>query len=162
MNERFGGLSLGALFNVDSSTPYGAVGTINPSSYVTGVNYVTPVTQAQYYFTARDAYRLETSTRTDFAATYDYRFGGPHRVAMFVKAEVLNLFDQSALVNPFFVDQSVLTASNSPTRFQRFNPFTETPVQGTHWDVGPNFGKALSRFAYQAPRQLRVAVGVRF
>ena len=162
MDERFGGVSLGALFNIDSSTPYGAVGTIDPSGYVTGQSYVTPLTQARYYFTARDEYRTDASTRTDVAVTYDYRFGGPRRVAMFVKADVVNLFDQSALVNPFFVDQSVLTASNSPTRFQRFNPFTETPVQGTHWDVGPNFGKAVNRFAYQLPRQLRVAVGVRF
>jgi outer membrane receptor for ferrienterochelin and colicin len=162
MNERFGGVSLGALFNVDSSTPYGAVGIIDPSPYVTGVNYVTPVTQAQYYFAARDEYRTEASTRTDLAVTYDYRFGGPRRVALFVKADVVNLFDQAALVNPFFVDQTVLTASNAPTRFQRFNPFLDTPVQGTNWEFGPNFGKAVNRFAYQPPRQVRVAVGVRF
>jgi len=56
----------------------------------------------------------------------------------------------------------VLTASNAPTRFQRFNPFLDTPVQGTNWDFGPNFGKAVNRFAYQPPRQVRVAVGVRF
>jgi hypothetical protein len=65
-------------------------------------------------------------------------------------------------VNPFFVDQTVLTASNAPTRFQRFDPFAATPVQGTNWDFGPNFGKAINRFAYQMPRTLRFAVGVRF
>jgi hypothetical protein len=162
MHERFGGVSVGAMFSVDSSTPYGAVGLINPAPYQSGLPYVTPPTEAQYYFTARDAFRAEASTRTDLAVTYDYRFGGPRRVALFVKAEVLNLFDQSRVVNPYLVDQTILTASNAPTRFQRFNPFTDTPVQGTHWDVGPNFGKPLSRFAYQPPRQARVAVGVRF
>ena len=162
MHERFGGVSLGAIFNVDSSTPYGAVGIIDPSSYRTGLGYITPPTQAQYYFTARDEFRTQASTRTDLAATYDYRFGGPRRVALFVKAEVMNVFDQSRLVNPFFVDQTVLTATNAPTRFQRFNPFTETPIQGTHWDLGPNFGKATNRFAYQLPRQARIAFGVRF
>ena len=162
MHERFGGVSVGAIFHVDSSTPYGAGGVIDPSSYRTGLSYVTPLTQAPYYFTARDEFRTDASTRTDLAVTYDYRFGGARRVALFVKAEVMNLFDQSGLVNSFLVDQTVLTASNAPTRFQRFNPFTETPVQGTHWDLGPNFGKAVSRFAYQPPRQARIAFGVRF
>jgi outer membrane receptor protein involved in Fe transport len=162
MNERFGGVSVGAIFSVDSSTPYGAVGLVNPAPYQTGVSYVTPPTEAQYYFTSRDAFHADAATRTDLAVTYDYRFGGARRVALFVKAEVMNLFDQSAVVNSYLVDQTILTASNAPTRFQRFNPFTETPVQGTHWDFGPNFGNPVSRFAYQLPRQARVAVGVRF
>jgi hypothetical protein len=75
---------------------------------------------------------------------------------------VLNAFDQSKLVNPFFVDQQVLTASNNAALFQRFNPFTATPVEGTHWAYGPNFGTATNRFAYQAPRTFRFALGVRF
>ena len=160
--ERFGGVTLGALFSVDSGTPYGAVGMIDPSSYRTGLNYVTPVTAAQYYFTARDEFRTPTSTRTDLAITYEYRFGGPRRISLFAKGEVTNVFDQSKLVNAFLLDQSVLTASNAPTRFQRFDPFTQTPVQGTHWDFGPRFGQAASRFAYQPPRAVRFALGVRF
>jgi outer membrane receptor protein involved in Fe transport len=160
--EGFGGLYVGALFNVDSGAPYGAVGVIDPTAYRTGLGYVTPPTQVQYYFTDRAAFRTEASTRTDLAINYDYRFGGVRRVTVFVKGEVLNVFDQSKLVNPFFIDQTVLTASNAPTRFQRFDPFTATPVQGTNWDFGPNFGNATNRFAYQLPRTLRFAVGVRF
>ncbi len=72
------------------------------------------------------------------------------------------MFDQSKVVNPFFVDQQVLTASNNATRFQRFNPFTETPVEGTHWAFGPNFGTPNNRFAYQTPRTVRFALGLRF
>jgi hypothetical protein len=162
VDPRFGGLTLGVLFSVDSSTPYGAAGIVDPSPYRPGLGYVTPPTQAQYFFTARDAFRGEASTRTDLAVTYDYRFGAGRRTALFVKAEVMNVFDQSKLVNPFFLDQSVLTASNAPTRFVRFNPFTEAPLRGTHWDFGPNFGRPVSRFAYQPPRQVRLAVGVRF
>ena len=160
--ERFGGVTLGALVSIDSGTPYGAVGVIDPSPYRTGLSYVTPVTAAQYFFTARDEFHTEASTRTDLAVTYEYRFGGPRRVSLFAKGEVTNVFDQSKLVNAFLVDQSILTASNAPTRFQRFDPFTDTPVQGTHWDFGPQFGRAASRFAYQPPRAVRFALGVRF
>jgi hypothetical protein len=162
MNERFGAVNLGALFSADSGLPYGAAGPIDPSVFTTNPGYVTPLTEAAYYFTARDAFRSQTSTRTDLAVNYDYRFGGVRRVTLFVKAEVLNLFDQSKLVNPFFIDQTVLTASNNAARYQRFNPFTDTPIQGTHWDLGPRFGQATNRFAYQLPRQFRFALGVRF
>jgi hypothetical protein len=31
-----------------------------------------------------------------------------------------------------------------------------------NWDYGPNFGKALSRFAYTTPRTIRITFGVRF
>jgi hypothetical protein len=155
-------MNLGFLFNVDSGIPYGGAGTIDPSRYVSGTPYVTPLTQAAYFFTARDAFHTQTSTRTDLSMNYDFRFPGVGNLGAFVKADVLNVFDQSKLVNPFFIDQQVLTASNNATMFQRFNPFTETPVEGTHWAFGQNFGQATNRFAYQAPRSFRFALGLRF
>ena len=45
---------------------------------------------------------------------------------------------------------------------QTFNPFTTTPVEGVNWATGPNFGKALNRFAYTTPRTFRITFGVRF
>lgn len=162
MSERFGALNLGVLFNVDSGVPYGGFGQIDPSPYVVNPGYVTPLTQASYYFTDRDAFHTEASTRTDLSINYDFRIGLVRNLGLFLKADVLNVFDQAKLVNPFFVDQQVLTATNNAARFARFNPFTETPVQGVHWDFGPNFGKASNRFAYQLPRTFRFAVGVRF
>jgi len=52
--------------------------------------------------------------------------------------------------------------ASAGARYQTFNPFTTTPVQGTNWDLGPNFGKALNRQAYTSPRQMRLTFGVRF
>ena len=54
------------------------------------------------------------------------------------------------------------------TRFAAFNPFTQTPVQGSpggagvNYALGPNFGKAIAPQAYQLPRTFRFSVGVRF
>jgi hypothetical protein len=31
-----------------------------------------------------------------------------------------------------------------------------------NWDYGPNFGKALNRFAFTSPRTFRVSFGARF
>jgi hypothetical protein len=44
----------------------------------------------------------------------------------------------------------------------RFNPFTETPVQGVNWNYNPNFGTPLNRFAFTTPRMFRMSFGVRF
>jgi outer membrane protein TolC len=60
------------------------------------------------------------------------------------------------------IDQSVLTASTNASQFTAFNPFASTPVEGTNWALGPNFGTALNRFAYTTPRQVRVGFGIRF
>jgi hypothetical protein len=52
--------------------------------------------------------------------------------------------------------------SHAALGFQRFNPLTETPVEGVHWAKSPTFGKALNRFAYTIPRTARITFGVRF
>jgi len=93
---------------------------------------------------------------------------------------VINLFDQFQLcacggtafgtgssgnaggVNIQRIDTAVLTPVTTPARFAAFNPFTTTPVQGVNWDYGPNFGRAISRFAYTTPRSYRISFGVRF
>ena len=54
-------------------------------------------------------------------------------------------------------------AAPCPARgLQRFNPFTEAPVEGTHFLKGPNFGKAARESDFQTPRTYRVSVGLRF
>jgi hypothetical protein len=58
----------------------------------------------------------------------------------------------------------VYNASNqNPERtMQAFNPFTTEPVEGVHYQLGPNFGKPISSSAYQTPRDWYVGVGFRF
>ena len=125
-------------------------------------------------FTPRDAYRTEGQVRTDFAANYAHRVTGAGNLQVFGQLQVLNVFNQFQLcgcggtvfvnggtVTQTRIDQTVLTASNSGN-YQRFNPFTTTPVQGTNWALGPTFGQALNRFAYTSPRQIRVSFGIRF
>jgi len=60
------------------------------------------------------------------------------------------------------IDQTVRTPVTNGSQYQPFNPFTTTPVRGVNWEYGPNFGKALSRFAYTTPRTIRMTFGVRF
>lgn len=60
---------------INSGSPYGALGAIDMRSYVTKPGYATAQggSTLNYYFTARDAYRLPWNFRTDLANNYSYR-----------------------------------------------------------------------------------------
>jgi hypothetical protein len=173
------GLTVSALQDLATGVPYGAVSTsgVNAAAYVTNPGYLTPPTgpQTTYYFTARDAYRTEGTTRTDIAVNYSRRVSRAHNVELFGQVQVLNIFNQFKLcgcgatvfsnggaVRADRLNQTVLTPVTAPTKYQTFNPFTTTPVQGVNWDLGSAFGQALNQFAYTSPRTLRLSFGVRF
>ena len=157
-----GDLTIGVIQSFNSATPYNDAGTIAITPYVpAGLGYRGAPASVTYFFNGRDSYRAENSSSTDVAATFNYHLPGGHAQA-FIKADVVNLFNQSAIVNPFYINQGVLTNVTTPAQYAAFNPFTTAPVQGVHWELGPTFGQAQNRFAYQTPRTYRFAVGLRF
>jgi outer membrane receptor protein involved in Fe transport len=180
---RLAGLTLSVLQTLESGVPYGAVNSsgVDPRPYVTNPGYLIPPggTQTTYYFTARDAFRTEGQVRTDFAANYAYRIPRAGGVELFGQLQIINVFNQSQLcacggtafatgsaasaggINVQRIDTTVLTPATT-TAMQPFNPFTTMPVQGVNWEYGPNFGRAISRFAYTTPQSLRLSLGVRF
>jgi outer membrane receptor for ferrienterochelin and colicin len=180
------GLTLSVLQALESGVPYGAVNTngVDPRPYVTnpGNAYLTPPasTTTTYFFGPRDEFLTEGQKRTDFAANYIHQVPGAGRMQLFAQLQVLNLFNQFQLcacgstvfgtgsaanaggVNVQRIDTTVLTPGTTASRFASFDPFTTTPVRGVNWDYGPNFGTAVSRFAYTTPRTVRMSFGVRF
>jgi hypothetical protein len=182
MAERAGTLDFGLLFGAASGVPYGlnanpgvAAGQIDPRPYVVNPGYESALgssTTIDYFFFPRDRYKTEAQYRTDFSINYGYKFLGTAEV--FFHGEVLNVFNQFQLCGcggTVFnngggsdirtIGNAVLTASNTAT-LQRFDPFTQTPVEGTNYRLNTNFGQATSRFAYTSPRTFRFNVGVRF
>jgi hypothetical protein len=166
-----GSLSLGLVQHLESGTPYGAVGSIDTSAYVTDPGYVLPpVAAVPYYFTPRDEFRTEAMFRTDVSVTFNRRVGSARRVALFAQAQVLNVFNQFQVFNRTGgqINTTVRTAvtdprpTDDPARMQPFNPFTETPVEGVHWERGPLFGQPTAAGAYTLPRDFRFSVGFRF
>ena len=159
--SRAGDLTVGLVQSFNSGTPYGELGNITIRPYVpANLGYRGAPASIPYFFTARDAYRADASSSTDIAVTLNHQLFGHTRA--FFKADVLNLFDESAIVNPFFINTGVLTNVTTPAGFAAFNPFSETPVRGVNWNVASTFGQPQSRFAYQVPRTFRMSVGVRF
>jgi hypothetical protein len=153
---RWGSLAAALLQSYDSGVPYDEVGFIDPSGFVQNPGYVEPPNTVAYFFTRPAAYRTDDITRTDLALTVTFR---PFRnLELFVRPNVLNVFDEKGVVA---VDVTVLTARNSP-QFRQFDPFTETPVRGAHYESASTFGRPTSGADYQLPRTFRVSAGVRF
>ncbi|MGH9722672.1 MAG: hypothetical protein ACRD8O_20885 [Bryobacteraceae bacterium] len=158
-----GGLTLSLLETLESGVPYGGGGrdvlsqTANTSGVdarpcVTNPGYLSPPVgnRTSYYYTPRDAFRMKAQIRTDFAANYVYRLPGGRGVELFGQVQMINLFNQFQL------------CACGATAFGTGSPFTTTSVQGVNWDYGPNFGRAINRFAYTTPQSVRLSVGVRF
>src|SRR5919108_1960802 len=114
---------LGVIQQVQSGTPYGAVGTVRTVDLVPNPGYVTPPDTVVYYFTDRDAFRTETMYRPDLAVNYNYRLPGLTRGELFAQFQLLNVFNNFQLFNirTNAINTTVLTAVDEPERFQPFN-----------------------------------------
>jgi Carboxypeptidase regulatory-like domain/TonB dependent receptor len=177
--DSMGAIDIGVLQTLESGVPYGAVGPIDTTPYVTGVSYLNPSGNRadgawDYYFTARDAFRTEANYRTDLSANYSYRIPGANTLDLFFRAELINVFNQFQLCgcgNTVFanggttdlrkINQGILTPANSAT-VQAFNPFTQTPVEGVNWAKRSNFGTQVDQFSWTTPRTFRFSFGARF
>lgn len=175
----FGRMNLSLLERYHSALSYSAAATIDvragaangPANGITNPGYETPPSSVTYFFSDRGAFRVDDITSTDLGINFYFKaFRGSE---IFVEGDVLNLFSEQGIEDPDFVNSTVLTRrnntsaarclkTNSTVRCDAFNPFTETPVEGVHWQKGPIFGQPTSNLAYQTPRTYRVSFGVRF
>jgi outer membrane receptor protein involved in Fe transport len=156
-SDRLGNLSASFVQTFRSGGTYSAVGGVDPRPYVANPGYATPPNNLSYFFIT-DGFKTDDVTSTDLALSYSKFFGvGNRRVELFLQPQVLNVWNEQAETGH---NTTILTATNSAA-FQRFNPFTETPVQGVHWDFGPDFGTPTSFLQHQTPRTFRFSVGIR-
>ncbi|HVR41433.1 MAG TPA: hypothetical protein VMU84_20220, partial [Thermoanaerobaculia bacterium] len=179
-----GTFNISILHRFDSGTPYSAIGTIDTraraacTGCVANPGYETPPTNVNYYFSDRGAFRWDDIHSTDLGVTYELPIS---RFRLFAQAKMVNAFNNQGVING---DTTVLTArqaaciqstgADSGKRCAVFNPFTQTPVQGVHWQLGPNFGKPQTPTAngglnliapnghFQLPRTYLFSFGARF
>lgn len=152
-------LNVSLLQNFFGSQPLAVAGSVDSRPFVTNPGYAIPVTNVTYFFSPRGSIRSDSVTRTDLALNYGFRwnlFG--RQVEVFVQPEVINVFNRDAVIDP---DDTIVDATNDSS-FDTFNPFTETPVQGVHWDFDDDYGEATDEDDFQTPRTYRFSVGFRF
>jgi outer membrane receptor for ferrienterochelin and colicin len=148
-------LSVSLLQNYWSGTPYDATGAVDP--FPNGgddFGYVGPPNTVTYYFSGKGEYNWDDITRTDIAVNYSF-FIGP--VELYIQPEVLNVLNEDGAVGG---NTSMFTHDNSD--LATFDPFTETPVEGVHYEYGDGFGDQLLENHYQLPRTFRLSLGIRF
>jgi outer membrane receptor protein involved in Fe transport len=149
-------LSVSLLQRYNSGQPYGAQGFVDSSLSVSNPGYLLPPDRVDYWFTERDAFETPDVSATDIALNYSIRFARDFE--LFVQPEIVNIFNEGAAL---LVNKTVRDAT-SAAGFTAFDPFAETPVEGVHWELGPNFGSARNASDLQQPRTFRVSVGLRF
>ena len=162
--KAMGNFNLGLIQGYDTGSPYGAVGTVRASNYVTNPGYQQRPATSTYYYTARDAFRTDDIKRTDLSLTWTLRLF--NTLELFVQPQVLNVTNNQGAIT---VNQTIQTL-NTTTGYLHFNPFTTTPVQGernvanptANWNYGPSFGQVTTAAGWQQPRTFLVTAGVRF
>jgi len=171
-----GRVSVSWLQVFNTGSPYGAVGFVDTRPYVTNPGYVNPPSTVDYYFAARDAFRMASLHQSDVALNYAKRLG-IRKSEIFFRGTIINVFNRDELTNfaggalpgsgqtgcgtSGCINMTVQTNANSSS-LARFNPFADTPVEGVNWRKGTTFGQATSRFAFQTPRTYQFSVGLRF
>lgn len=158
--RKSGSMSIGVIQQVESGTPYGAVGQIDSTPYVDDLGYATPLSATNYYFTAPDAFRTPTMKRTDVSFNVNRRLAGSTEV--FLQVQLWNVFNQFQAYNAQYLNTTVHTNFDQPDTLAPFNPFTDTPVQGVNWSLSSKFGQPISKNAYTQPRTFLFSFGVRF
>ena len=155
-------LNVSVLHNFFSGSSFAALGGVDSSPFVAaGLGYVTPPGSegVSYYFSPANAFQTDDISRTDLALNYSFHWNvGGKDVEVFVQPEMINIFNEEGVID---VNTTVLDATSAPG-FATFDPFTETPVQGVHWDLGPEFGQPANDLDYQRARTFRISVGFRF
>jgi hypothetical protein len=157
---RLGRVDLGLLQNATSGSPESRDASITMlPSYVVNPGYLTPPTTVTYYFGGRGTDVTDTVFSTDLSVNYALPFRPlGSKSEFFLRFVWDNVFNQHAIDGP---NGTVLTNATDST-LQPFNPFNTTPIEGVHYKLGPEFGKALSASAFQTPRSFYMSGGFRF
>jgi hypothetical protein len=157
-----GRITIGALESYNSGRPYSADASIDTRPFVSNPGYVTPDSTITYYFGGRGNFKTDAVSYTDLSLNYYLPVGVTKRSELFVRVIVDNLFNQSAQDQSGNETVYNFSTQNPGRSMQAFNPFTTQPVEGVHYELGPNFGRPLEAADYQLPRTFTFAVGVRF
>ena len=158
LNTSFGEFNFSGLHTWISGDEYALIGSLNIDGRETEFGfpdpndlgyYATPPTSVTYYFTDPDAFQYPDYHSTDVQLNYELSL--MNKASLFVQFRMTNVLNNDR-------EDNVRTGINT-TGYETFNVFTETPVEGVHYQRDNNFGE-ITR--YQTARAYRFDVGFRF
>ncbi|HEV7766948.1 MAG TPA: TonB-dependent receptor [Thermoanaerobaculia bacterium] len=146
-----GRLNVSVLQRFDSGTPFSISLTVprvlQPGA--TDPGYVSIPQTVSYLMEGRGTYRWDDVTRTDLALNYSLPIS---RVELFFQGEVFNVFDE----------QAQIAGNTAVTKLANWNPWTVTPVVGTHYSFPTAFRTARTKDDFQLARTYQFSLGLRF
>lgn len=170
----FADFNVTMLESYNSGVAYDAVGAIDVRPHVINPGYQIPPASVNYWFSERGELRFDDVTRTDVALNMSFRLW--KSLEVFLQPELLNAFNEDAHIGGRLgtdTNVTVNTRVNVGAGFDTFDPRSADPREGApstttpagqrnNYQLHPNFGRAISRDAYQLPRTFRFSVGLRF
>ena len=160
INTSFGAFNFSAMEEVNSGSPYNRGWTLDYNLYdgeygvplLDSLGYVSPGDTSFYYLSVGED-RAETAYATNLGVNWNLKVF--NRLEVFVQVDVFNLFNQDSADNGSGYRSTI--NERAP-----FNVFTETPVEGVHYDLDSQFGQPTSSGAFQRPRTFEIDFGIRF
>ncbi|MGE0704470.1 MAG: carboxypeptidase regulatory-like domain-containing protein [Vicinamibacterales bacterium] len=156
-SENYGSGTLTVLHHFESGIPLAAVSWIDLAP---SIGRDAPAF-APYYFTQPGQLRARGTARTDLSLQFVKPMPGLVTGELVVRFDALNLLGKERLIDPEALVVA-RTALSDPARFSTFNPFTETPRPGVHWETDPRFLAGVEEGAMTMSRAYRASVGFRF
>ncbi|MBO1321823.1 TonB-dependent receptor [Acanthopleuribacter pedis] len=161
LNTSLGDFSFNALGSYFSGTPYGMAYSVNIAGQETAYGlpdpatlpYSNPPTTLTYNITDPDAFKWDGFTSIDLGVNYSLMLKS--RYELFVQFDITNILNSDAQT----AGNTTVNAIDGAPAFDLFN---ETPVEGVHYERGPNFGNATVGSSFQAPRSVTIDVGLKF
>ncbi|NOT26669.1 MAG: TonB-dependent receptor [Acidobacteria bacterium] len=145
------------LQQLTSGAPQSPDAPIVVTGFLPNPGYVTPPVIGTYFFGGRGVDTTDAAASTDLSLNVSAPILRD-RLRVFARFVLGNIFNQAVVTRP---DDTVLTAVLDPA-LALFNPFTQSPVEGVHYRLGPTYGQALSADGWQRPRWFAFSAGFRF
>ncbi len=155
-------LNVSVLQNFFSGTPYSIAIAVNSAPFVTNPGYQQTPSSVTYFVSDRGEFTTEDITRTDLSLNYAFRWNAFGKsMEVFLQPEVINLFGEEGVVSPNLTINDAVNGGCT-NGCATFDPFTQTPVEGVHYELGPQFLQADSPGDFQQVRTFRFSLGFRF
>jgi len=163
LSTGFGNFDFALSERVASGSPYSIAWTLDLDGEFAGqyglpdpdndpFGYDDPDESATYYL-GRGTERSDAMFETNLGINWD--IGMFKRFELFVEFDIINIFNaQSEHVGRTF--------NTTIDELAGFDVFNEVPIEGVHYELSDNFGRADSTADYQRPRSFRMDVGIRF
>ncbi|MCB1050020.1 MAG: TonB-dependent receptor [Acidobacteria bacterium] len=155
-----GTFNISLMERITSGSPYDRAWTLDLDEFdgqyglpsLDAYSYVSPNTTTVYYLT-RGEDRAETAYETNLGLNWNVKLF--RKAEFFIQIDVFNVFNSSSADN----GQGYRSTVNE---IAPFNVYTETPIEGVHYELDSQFGTPTASTAFQRPRTFEIDLGFRF